>query len=443
MKSKTISVILTLLLVGVGTGGCGDREDSSTARSRRSNAQSSGGGQGQGQGRGQGVGQGRGQGQGQGQGRNLRDTGKGRGRNQSTRANLERFEPVSLTNDESESIDIQTVEASYRALDAALPALGKVVAPPRTKAIVSYAFPARISEVHVRLGDWVKKGQKVLTLQSEEVGNAKSEFYKAEADFELAKKNYERQKRLLDRGVGAQKDYLLAEAEFTVANASLETTEKKLHILGFTEEQIQKTAEDHQINPIIDLYAPIGGKIVENNAVLGAMVDQDTEILTIMNPNSLRVDTEIYEKDIAKIREGQDVEVRVHAYPDEVFKGRIQYVGDIFKEDTRPITVHTEVANTDYKLKPGMFADITIHLNHHDRVISLPKSAILDDKDLELVFVMRGDEYVPLIIETGLRQGDYVQIVSGIQEGDVVVTNGNFQLKSKMYQDVLSQGHTH
>ena len=441
MKNKTISVILTLLLAGVVTGGCGDRQDSSTDGSRRGNAKSTGGGQrqGQGQGRGQGLGQGRGQ----GQGRNLRDTGKGRGRNQSTRANLERFEPVSLTNDESESIDIQTVEASYRALDAALPALGKVVAPPRTKAIVSYAFPARISEVHVRLGDWVKKGQKVLTLQSEEVGNAKSAFYKAGADFELAKQNYERQKRLLDRGVGAQKDYLLAEAEFTVAQASLESAEKKLHILGFTEEQVQETVENHQINPIIDLFAPIGGKIVENNAVLGDMVDQDTEILTIMNPNQLRVDTEIYEKDIAKIREGQEVEVRVHAYPDEVFKGRIQYVGDIFKEDTRTITVHTEVANTDYKLKPGMFADITIHLNHHDRVIALPKSAILDDKDLELVFIRRGDEYVPLIIETGLRQGDYVQIVSGIQEGDVVVTNGNFQLKSKMYQDLLSQGHTH
>lgn len=321
--------------------------------------------------------------------------------------------------------------------------MGKVVAPPRTKAIVSYAFPARISEVHVRLGDWVKKGQKVLTLQSEEVGNAKAEFYKAGADFDLAKKNYERQKRLLDRGVGAQKDYLLAEAEFTVARSSLEAAEKKLHILGFTEEQIQETLDDHQINPIIILNAPIGGKIVEANAVLGDMVDQDTEILTIMNPNLLRVDTEIYEKDIAKIREGQAVEVRVHAYSNEVFRGRIQYVGDIFKEDTRTITVHTEVTNTDYKLKPGMFADITIHLNHLDQVIALPKSAILDDKDLELVFVRRGDEYVPLIVETGIREGDYVQILSGIKEGDVVVTNGNFQLKSKMYQEVLSQGHAH
>jgi cobalt-zinc-cadmium efflux system membrane fusion protein len=432
MKSKTISVILTLLLIGAGSSGCGDPSGRSKDNARGRSVGSDERGPGQGQGRGQGRGQGLGR----------RATGKGR-RGQSTQPNLERFEPVSLTNDEWESIGLETVEASYRALDAALPAMGKVVAPPRTKAIVSYAFPARISEVHVRLGDWVKKGQKVLTLQSEEVGNAKSEFYKARADFELAKKNYERQKRLLDRGVGAQKDYLLAEAEFTVARFSHEAAEKKLHILGFTEEQIQEMVETHQINPTITLYAPIGGKIVENNAVMGDMVDQDAEILTIMNPNLLRVDTEIYEKDIAKIREGQQVEVRVPAYPNEVFTGRIQYVSDIFKEDTRTITVHTEVANTDYKLKPGMFADITIHLNHHDRVIALPKEAILDDKDLELVFVRRGDEYIPLVIETGVRQGEYVQILSGIQEGDVVVTSGNFQLKSKMYEDILSKGHVH
>jgi cobalt-zinc-cadmium efflux system membrane fusion protein len=275
------------------------------------------------------------------------------------------------------------------------------------------------------------------------VGDAKSEFYKARADFQLAERNYERQKRLHDRGVGAQKDYLAAEAELTVAQASLDSAEKKLHILGFTEEQVQETLESHQINPTVVLHAPIAGKIVENRAVLGAMVDQDTEILTIMNPNLLRVDAEIYEKDIAKIRVGQEVEVRVQAYPNESFRGRIKYVSDIFKEDTRTITVHTDVANTDYKLKPGMFADIKIHLNHHDRVLALPSTAILDDRDLELVFVKRGDEYVPLIVETGIHENGYVQIVSGIQEGDLIVTNGNFQLKSKMYEGVLSKGHVH
>ncbi len=118
-------------------------------------------------------------------------------------------------------------------------------------------------------------------------------------------------------------------------------------------------------------------------------------------------------------------------------KGRIQYVSDIFKEDTQ--NDHRSHRSGQYRLQ-AQAGDVC---RHHDPPQSprsgfgLARVAILDDKDLELVFVRRGDEYVPLIVETGIRQGDYVQIVSGIQEGDVVVTNGNFQLKSKMYEDVV------
>ena len=138
---------------------------------------------------------------------------------------------VELSAEEENAIEIETVEASYKPMRSQLQVLGKVFAHPQRKAIVSYAFPARISEIHILIGDWVKIGQKLVTLQSEEVGTAKSDFYKAMADFELAKVNYERQKRLYDRGVGAQKDSLSSEAEYKVAEANLNATEKKLHVL--------------------------------------------------------------------------------------------------------------------------------------------------------------------------------------------------------------------
>jgi len=382
------------------------------------------------------------QGSGRGLGRRPGGPG-GRGREERVQEIMDRLQPVSLTGEEMEAISLQTTTAAYRSLDADLSAIGKVVAPLRTKAIVSYAFPARISEVHVRLGEWVEEGQRLITLQSEEVGSARADYYKAVAGCELARVNHERQQRLLDRGVGAGKDAITAESELVVARSNLDAAEKKLHILGFTEAQVLEMAETHQVNPSISLYAPIGGKIVDNNAVLGARVDQQTEILTIMDSQLLRVDVEIYEKDIAKIRMGQSVEARVAAYADEVFVGRIQYISDFFKEDTRTIAVHTEIANTDYKLKPGMFADITIHLNHHDRVLALPRAAILDDGPLELVFVERGGVYVPVVVETGIQEDGFVQILSGVMEGDIIVTNGNFQLKSTMYEDVLAGGHAH
>jgi len=350
---------------------------------------------------------------------------------------------VELSAEEEKAVDIETIKASFKPIRSHLQAPGKVFAHPMRKAIVSYPFSARIAEVHVQIGDWVKSGQKLVTLQSEEVGTAKSDFYKAIADYELAKVNYERQKRLFDRGVGAQKDYLASETDFKVAEANLNAAEKKLHVLGFTEEQVKSIAETHQINPIITLYAPISGKIIDHKATLGAMVDQETEILTILDPSLLYVHAEIYERDIAKIRIGQQVEVSVPAYSGETFGGKISYISDVLNEETRTITVRSEVENREYKLKPGMFADIKIFLNHQTQALVLPAEAILDDGEEKIVFLKIQGKYLPQIVEVGTRSAEYVEILAGIREGDEVVTKGNYQLKSKLYDEILKKAGIH
>ncbi|MDH4270578.1 MAG: efflux RND transporter periplasmic adaptor subunit [Candidatus Aminicenantes bacterium] len=350
---------------------------------------------------------------------------------------------VELSAEETRAIEIETVVAAYKPISSQLPAMGKVLAHPLRKAIVSYAFPARIAKIHVRPGDWVKEGLELVTLQSEEVGEAKSAYYKAIADYELAKQNSEREKRLFDRGVGAQKNMLTTEAELKVAEASLNAAEKKLHVLGFTEAQVKEISERHQVNPVITLFSPISGKVVQNNAVLGGMIDQATEILTIMDPSLLCVDAEIYERDIAKIRNGQPVDVSVPAYPEEKFQGKICYIGDVLKEDTRTVTVRTEVENRGNKLKPGMFANITIFLNHQTQALVLPPAAILDDKDDKMVFIKRGHQFFPRLVETGIRDKDAVEIIAGVEAGDEVVTKGNFQLKSKLYDETLKKAGIH
>jgi cobalt-zinc-cadmium efflux system membrane fusion protein len=350
---------------------------------------------------------------------------------------------VELSAEEENAIEIETVKASYKPLRSQLQALGKVFAHPQKKAIVSYAFPARISEIHILIGDWVKIGQKLVTVQSEEVGTAKSEFYKAQADYELAKVNHERQKRLFDRGVGAQKDFFSSEAEYKVAEANLNAAEKKLHVLGFSEEQVYSISETHQINPIISLYAPISGKIIEHNAVLGAMVDQETEILTIMDPSVLCIHADIYERDIAKIRIGQEVEATVPAYPGETFRGKISFIGDVLNEETRTITVRSDVDNKKFNLKPGMFANINIFLNHQINALVLPLEAVLDEGDDNIVFLKVDGKYIPRIIKTGVRNGSFMEILVGIEEGAEVVTKGNFQLKSKLYDEILKKAGIH
>jgi len=372
---------------------------------------------------------------GRGVGRGVRGRGMGRGPGRQTL--------VVLSDDEKEALEIKTVKVGLRSLRALHSAMGKVLAPQTRMAMVSYPFPAQIAAIHVQVGEWVEKGQTLLTLQSEEVGLAKSEFYKGVADLELARSNCEREQRLFDRGVGAQKNLLTAQAALKVAEANLDSAEKKLHVLGFTEEDVELISHTHQINPVIQLFAPIGGKVVRQNAVLGSMIDQTTELMTLMDPSMLWVDAEIYERDISKIRIGQSVEVAVPAYPEEKFSGKLSYISDTLNDSTRTITVRTEVKNSSFKLKPGMFADITIMLNHHTRVTVVPCDAILDDDGDQVVFVKEDGKYGRRPVEVGGRDNGFCEIRSGLEKDEEVVTVGNYQLKSKLYDEILAASHIH
>ncbi len=370
-----------------------------------------------------------------GSGRTFADRGIVRGRARNGAFNLS---PA-----EVQSLGIEAVKAAYRPVRSIHLAMGKVLAPQTRMAKVSYAFPARISGIHSNIGDWVGKGHKVLTLQSEEVGRAKSEYYKATADVELAKSNYEREKRLFDHGVGAQKNMLATEAGYKVAQANLDAAEKKLHVLGFSEDEVQAISQTHQINPEIAVYAPISGRIIEHRAVLGSMIDQSSELLTIMDPTVLWVEAEIFERDIAKIRIGQDVKVTVPAYPGESFRGRLSYISEILNDQTRTITVRTEVQNRGFKLKAGMFADVAISLNSPKMLLTVPAEAVLDDDKEKIVFVKAENQYSPRIVTVSPEQSGFCAIAEGLKEGELVVTKGNYMLKSRLYDELLKREGVH
>ena len=155
------------------------------------------------------------------------------------------------------------------------------------------------------------------------------------------------------------------------------------------------------------------------------------------------IHADIYERDIAKIRIGQEVEATVPAYPGETFKGKISFISDVLNEETRTITVRSEIANREYKLKPGMFANINISLNHQNETLVLPIEAILDEGEDHIVFLKVDGKYMPRIVKIGIRSAGLVEILDGIEKGAEVVTIGNFQLKSKLYDEILKKAGIH
>jgi cobalt-zinc-cadmium efflux system membrane fusion protein len=342
-----------------------------------------------------------------------------------------------------EAAGIRWAKAELRDCPRILKAVGKILAPKPRTAIVSYFLPGRVSDVQVQVGNRVKKGQPLVTLQCAEVAAAMSEFYKAVASHELAQLNLAREKQLAADGIGARKNLLAAETDFKVARGNLEAAEKRLHILGFNEVQVKDIAQAHKISPAMTLHAPIDGKVVASAAVVGAMVDQSKEILTIIDPTSLWVDAEIYEKDVAKVKIGQEVEVVVPAYSAERFAGKVSYIADTVNEETRTITVRTEVDNRDDRLKPGMFADVSLFYARSGPVLAVPLSAILEDGRHKVVFVHAKDSFVRREVETGAVNGHYQQVVKGLQADEEVVIQGNHQLKSKLGEALLRGAHVH
>lgn len=350
---------------------------------------------------------------------------------------------VELTQSEREIAGIEVEAVELRESRSLLGTMAKVLAPRPRTAIVSHAFPGRVSEILVCVGDWVEKGQPVLVLESQAVGQARSEFYKAVADLELAEFNAERERRLMEQGIGVNRNVVAAEAALKIAQSTKEACEKSLHVLGFTEQQVEEMAQTHQINPSIQLEAPIAGRVVDIDVVVGTPIDETSEMLTIVDTRLLWIDAEVYEKDIAKIAIGQRTEITVPAFVDQVFRGNVTYIGDRFDDATRTITVRCEVDNADGRLKPGMFAHVDILLNGTTQALTVRKDAILRERDAEIVFVLDGEGYRMRTVHTGPFDGQYVTITQGLSEGERVVVEGNYQLRSLLLHDRLQADHAH
>ncbi len=350
---------------------------------------------------------------------------------------------IHLSDEVKKQIDIKTTAVKPGPVKSTLKVMGKVLAPNDKKAIVGFTFSARIVKLHASVGQWVEKDQSLVTLECEEMGNAQSDFIKALTDCELSKLDSDREEHLLKKDIGAKKDYLETKARYQIACTGLNAAEKKLIVLGLSKKQVEEISKTKSVTPRVTVNAPISGRVVKNTAVLGAVIDASTEIMVIMDLGSLWIDAEIYEKDLSKVTKGQEVEFAVPAYPAEHFSGYIHYIGDVVNPETRTITVRTKVLNKDSKLKPGMFADIKIMTGHKENAIVVPKDAVLDDGDQKIVFVQDEDHYVLRQVEVGTRYNSDIEILKGLKIGELVVVEGNYQLKSRLQEEALKRAHVH
>jgi membrane fusion protein, heavy metal efflux system len=291
----------------------------------------------------------------------------------------------------------------------------------------------RITRMMVTVGDRVSAHQPLVELESHQLGDAIADLLSTRANLMAAENHAQREADLGAKQLSTARTVEAARADAKALAAELQGTEQRLIAMGVTPAEIKHMTAGTGPQRVI-LRAPIAGEVVQRYAMLGQNVDPTEPILRIADLSRLWVELDVYERDLANVAVGDKVDISSETYPGRSFPGTVAYVNAVVDVVTRTAQVRIEVANPERLLRPGQFVRARLSTRGtSDKVISVPRRAVLQVEGQPTVFVARSETtFLPMAVQTGRTSGDLVEVVRGLSEGDVVVTDGAFVLKSEL-----------
>ncbi|PSL01472.1 efflux RND transporter periplasmic adaptor subunit [Cecembia rubra] len=262
-------------------------------------------------------------------------------------------------------------------------------------------YAGRVDQLFVNFtGQEVRRGEKLATLYSPELVNAQKEL------LETAK--------IKDR-----------------QPALYQAAKEKLRLWKISEEQIARIENSGQVQSQFDVYADVAGVVIARNIAVGDFVNRGTTMFEIVDLSTVWVILDAYESDLGAIRKGNDLNFQVSAYPGKEFKAKVTYIDPVLNPDTRTVGIRAEAVNRNFELKPEMFVSATISTSQSVQSgLMVPRTAILWTGPRSVVYVQVGNKEAPAFemreIELGPRVGEDYLILSGLEEGEQVVSNGVF-----------------
>jgi cobalt-zinc-cadmium efflux system membrane fusion protein len=281
-----------------------------------------------------------------------------------------------------------------------------------------------VSRILVLPGQQVKQGQPMLEVSSPDYSQLLDSFLKAADSFRLADRNYARAKDLYEHHAIAERDLQQAESDRTQAEADRNAAEQGMKILGIQNpEDLAKAPSSAQI-PVL---APIGGEVVERLVSPGQVMQAGTtQAFTVSDTSQVWVLANVYQSDLAYVRDGDDVSVTTDAYPD-VFHGKISYISPALDPNTRTLQARIVVDNQGEKLKRDMYCTVTVTAGTVSNAIVVPDAAVLrDDENQPFVYLAVGaGQFARRSVDIGQSQNGQTQITKGLSIGDQVVGSGS------------------
>jgi cobalt-zinc-cadmium efflux system membrane fusion protein len=329
---------------------------------------------------------------------------------------------------------IRTEPVTRQVLDEVLTLPGEIVADPDRLARVAPPVSGKIERIDFHEGSRVKRGDALATVRVPDIGKAKADYAATQAKAAAARTNADRLQELAGRGLAADQEALSARAEADALDAQARADAELLRSMG---------AGSTGVGSLLVVRAPIAGVVLARDAVVGQPVTTEQVMASIADLSEVWFLARVFEKDLGRLQVGARAEVKLNAYPKEVFAGSVEYVRQQIDPVARTLTARIRLKNEGGLLRIGLFGNafvVTGEKSGRPPSIVVPRTAVTDVGDKAVVFVREPDGDFELHeVTLGDDANGLVQVLSGLREGENVVVDGTFTLKSVVLKDTLQE----
>jgi cobalt-zinc-cadmium efflux system membrane fusion protein len=297
-------------------------------------------------------------------------------------------------------------------------------------------YPGKIQKAFFNAGDDVKQGETLFTIDSPDLLQAESTLLASAGVLELQKRTLGRLSMLLKAGGSAQKDVDQATSDEQTAEGNFKAAQNSVRIFGKTDEEIDRIVTERKVDSTLLVPSPISGKVVARNAAPGFLTQPGNAPapFLIADLSTMWMVANVIETDAPAYKLGQEVDVRVPAYPDKVFKGHVTTLGAMIDPNSHRQLVRSEIGDPEHLLRSGMFASFVIRVGEPVRSLAVPAEGVVREGDGTMTVWVTKDSrrFLKRTVKIGLQQDGWTQILEGLSPGETVVTDGAVFLSNKL-----------
>jgi multidrug efflux pump subunit AcrA (membrane-fusion protein) len=320
---------------------------------------------------------------------------------------------VTIAPDKQQLIGVRTGAVERQSLVRTVRTTGQLTSDETKLAHVHVKTSGYLDKVYVDyIGQLVKKGQPLFTLYSPDLVATEEEYL-------IAKR-------------GAKE---LGSSQFPeVSQGSeslLRSTRERLKLWDISDEQIKKLDETGEVTKTLTFYSPTSGFVTDRKAFPQTAITPDMDLYVISDLSTIWVNADVYEYEVPFVKAGQTAEAQLSYYAGKTYTGKITYIYPTVDPVSHTVKVRIELPNSNFDLKPQMFADVQLKINYGEQ-IAVPQEAIMDSGEKQYVFVVHdGGVFEPRVIKMGAKLEDNVVVLSGLSAGEIIVISGNFLIDSE------------